>query len=582
MTKIGLILSGGASLGTYTAGAVTELLGALERNRSPEPVQVGVLAGASAGALTAAVAARTLVVNQSLLPWIGKAWIEGMDASLLLRPGRRARSSILDPAPLDEISRALISADPAADDEPSPLLPEVLGLGVTLSNLHGVEYRLTPGYRNDPERSFGTRMFDDWVTFELAGDDDAGTPVWEEIRRAAVASASFPFAFPPRRLDRRGSDYAGSVIAELGEIGMWYTDGGLFNNEPVRLAKRLVVSSGQEDDDWLFIFIDPSLQAGPLGTPAESAGHPGSVADMAGLLSRALLGQGSSKDWIRANRTNDRLAILDSLVDCLPEIADSLTDPEAFDLGRTVGELAEAVCERRLARGGRRGSAAARSGTGGGGEDPVLELLDESLGRIERRYADVLSRAGSRAARSRLAKLIFLIEAAGGLDDKEPLPLYLIAPPERLAGDSLGNFGGMFRREWREADFRAGRRDARRLIETGLNDIIRYEPDADAAYAVPELDVSMTALSPAQRGRLEEAVQSRGDERDRALRQELGARRQPRALSRRTLRLRLEARPPAVGSPPGAGGAGSGHLSRPGQRRPLRFAPVIPPGSAGP
>ena len=510
MMKIGLILSGGASLGTYTAGAVTELLGALERNRNRESVQVGVLAGASAGALTAAVAARALVVNPSLVPWIGKAWIEGMDAALLLRPGRTARSSILDPAPLDEISRALISADPAADDGPSSLLPEALGLGVTLSNLHGIEYRLTPGYRNQPERSFGTRLFDDWVAFELDREDTAGAPVWEEIRRAAVASASFPFAFPPRRLDRRGSDFSGSVIAELSEIAMWYTDGGLFNNEPVRLAKRLVVSSGQEDDDWRFIFIDPALQAGTGSASVEprSRSGPSSAADLAALLSRALLGQGSSKDWIRANRTNERLAILDSLVDRLPEIADSLTDPEAFDLGRTVGELAEGVCERRLACGGPRGRGVARSGAVSGGEDPVLELLEENLERIEHRYADVLSRASSRAARSRLAKFIFLMEAAGGLDDKEPLPLYLVAPSERLAGDFLGNFGGMFNREWREADFRAGRRDARDLIRTALDDVIVYEPDADSEYAVPELDPSLTALGPAQRGRLEEAVES--------------------------------------------------------------------------
>jgi predicted acylesterase/phospholipase RssA len=506
MMKIGLILSGGASLGTYTAGAVTELLAALGRNRNREPVQVGVLAGASAGALTAAVAARALVVDPNLLPWIGKAWIEGMDASLLLRSSRATRTSLLDADVLDEISRALVTADPAADDEPSPLLADTLGLGLTLSNLHGVEYELLQGYLNRSEQSFGTRMFDDWISFELDRDDAAGAAVWDEIRRAAVASASFPFAFPPRRLDRRGSDYAGSVLAELGDIGMWYTDGGLFNNEPVRLAKRLVVRSGQEDDDWRFIFVDPSLQAGPVGEPsAIPEAGPRSAVDVAGLLSRAFLGQGSSKDWIRANRTNERLVILDSIVEWLPEIADSLTDPDAFELGRTVGELAEGVCERRLACGGR-GSAG--RATEAGGADPVLELLEESLDRIERRYPDVLSQVGTRAARSRLSKLIFLIEAAGGLDDKEPLPLYLVAPPDRLAGDFLGNFGGIFRREWREADFRAGRRDARDLIESGLHDVISYEPDPDAAYAVPELDASMAALSSAQRGRLEELVES--------------------------------------------------------------------------
>jgi hypothetical protein len=200
-------------------------------------------------------------------------------------------------------------------------------------------------------------------------------------------------------------------------------------------------------------------------------------------------------------------------VEWLPEIADSLTDPEAFELGRTVGELAEGVCERRLACGGRaeRSAAAAGLTNPAGGDDPVLGLLDESLARIERRYPEVLARVTSRAARSRLAKLIFLIEAAGSLDDKEPLSLYLVAPRERLAGDFMGSFGGMFRREWRDADFRAGRRDARSLLETALGDVVSYEPDSDDAYAVPDLDTSMAALSSGQRRRLEEHIETMVD-----------------------------------------------------------------------
>ncbi len=506
MTKIALILSGGGSLGTYTAGAVTELLLGFAGNRSGATVRIGALAGASSGALTAALAARALVVNPNLVPWIGTAWIRGMDADVLLG-GNRSRSSLLDAAVLEEMSRVLITAGPASDDEPSPVLAEPLELGITLSSLHGIDYELRYGFQNRPERSFGTRMFDDWAAFELSPADVAGAPIWEEIRQAAVASASFPFAFPPRRLQRRGSHFRGSVLEDLGDIDLWYTDGGLFNNEPVRLAKRLVARAGSEDDDWRFVFVDPTLRDPPTGDVADAAA-PDAAVQVGSLVARALLGQGSAKDWIRANRTNERLAILDSLVDRLPEIADSLTDPEAFELGRSVGEMAENVCEWRLVCG------AGRSRRGNGraeGSDPVLELLEESLGRIERRYARVLARVGSRAARSRLAKLIFLIEAAGGLGDKEELPLYLIAPNKRLAGDFLGNFGGLFSREWREADYRAGRRDARRLLETSLADIVEYEAADEAEYEVPEIVGSIDALRPEQRRRLEKLIEGEVD-----------------------------------------------------------------------
>jgi hypothetical protein len=258
---------------------------------------------------------------------------------------------------------------------------------------------------------------------------------------------------------------------------------------------------------WRFVFVDPTLRDSPAGEVVEGVA-PGSAVQVASLVSRALLGQGSAKDWIRANRTNERLAILDSLVDRLPEIADSLTDPEAFELGRSVGEMAESVCEWRLVCGGGRSR---RAGGPAEGTDPVLELLEESLERIERRYSHVLARVSSRAARSRLAKLIFLIEAAGGLDDKEELPLYLVAPGRRLAGDFLGNFGGLFSREWREADYRAGRRDAKRLLETSLADLVQYEPDDEAEYEVPEMAGSVEALVPDQRRRLESLIEREVD-----------------------------------------------------------------------
>ena len=496
MTNIALILSGGASLGAYTGGAVTELFRAFEGNRHGSNVRVGVITGSSSGALTAALAARALIVNPSLLPWVERAWIDGMDASIFMNPRPDKRSSILDGAALEEMSRALITADPASDDRPSPLLGDSLQLGITLSNLHGVRYELGYSFRNSPERSFGTRLFDDWIGFGLSRDDGARAPVWEEIRRAAVASASFPFAFPPRLLRRDASDFPGAVLpAGSTDMDMWYTDGGLFNNEPVALAKRLADGSPHSGGDWRYLLVDPFLrETAEAGKPPPA--EPRSAVQVAGLLAGALLGQGGAKDWIRANRTNERLEILHSLVDRLPEIAESLTDPEAFELGRLVGELAERVCDRRVP-----------SGSDGG--DPVLELLEEHIGRIQARYPEVLGRVETRAARSRLAKLIFLIEAAGGLDDKESMPFYLVAPTGGLAGDFLGNFGGLFSREWREADFRAGRRDARRVIESALGDVISYEADEEAAYQVPELDASYDALSPAQRRTFEDLIEAR-------------------------------------------------------------------------
>jgi hypothetical protein len=121
-----------------------------------------------------------------------------------------------------------------------------------------------------------------------------------------------------------------------------------------------------------------------------------------------------------------------------------------------------------------------------------MDLIDSSLERIEadERLAPILARASSRSGRTRLAKLIYVLQAACapatgeaaaiGLDG-----LVMIAPddPKSLACRSLGSLGGFLSQEWREADFRAGRRDARDAILGSLGEWIDYEPDDAEAYS---------------------------------------------------------------------------------------------------
>ena len=94
MTKIALVLGGGVSLGSYIGGAISELLHAIQTNslRSDGgPVRVHVITGTSAGAINAALAARSLAVNAELLPWIEKAWVDVASAEHLLNPNRADR-----------------------------------------------------------------------------------------------------------------------------------------------------------------------------------------------------------------------------------------------------------------------------------------------------------------------------------------------------------------------------------------------------------------------------------------------------------------------------------------------------------
>jgi hypothetical protein len=508
MTRIALVLGGGASLGSYIGGAVSEILRALEGNRRSDGVVIDVVTGTSAGALNAALVARCLKVNRHVLPWIERAWVDAADASVLLDPARPRREGWLDVTVLEELARGLVAAPPCSDDEPSPAGGESLRIGFSLANLYGVSYDRRYRFLNEPERTFGMRVHRDEISFEVGARDRAASPVWGEIADASVASASFPFAFPPRRLDRRRSDYPAAQLpgGPEGRIDMWYLDGGLFDNAPLGLARDLVERrADHRAEDRRYLFVEPSLERVSTAGISDN-GPPDTLGGMAAALARAVLGQGAARDWQTANRINERLEILHSLVDRLPDLAPELSDPGALVLGRYIGELAEQVAEARVA-GDDSGDATSA--------DPAVDYLDAAVRRIgaDPAYSSAMARADSRAARARLAKLVFVLEAAAGLEEKDILPLHLVAPAGEgaLAGDFLGNFGGFFNREWRANDFRAGRRDARKVIEETLSDVISYDPGEDAEYRVEALEPNFEAIPAAGKVRLRALVDGEAD-----------------------------------------------------------------------
>lgn len=511
MTKIALVLGGGVSLGAYTGGAVSEILRALTANNlqsGGSQARIHVIAGTSAGALNAALAARCLAVNQELLPWIHSAWVDAADAAHLLNPNRSDRSAWLDTSALDELTRALITADPATDDSYSSAAGDPLRVGVTLANLRGVRYDIPYGFLNVPNRSFGTRLHDDSLVVELTRNAQAGAPIWETLRQAALASSAFPFAFPIRSLTRTAADYPGATLPGANDdVTMWYADGGLFDTAPLGLAKRMVERDADfRSDDWRYILVEPTLRSSPQNGTTSIADAPRATLDLAADLTRAVLGQGAAQDWVRANRVNARLEVLSALVERLPELNDRLHDPEEVGLGRRIGELAERVSEMQVALDPDQAA----------GADSADAYLDEQLNRIESddRYSGALAEADSRPGRSRLAKLIFLLESASGVCGKDILKLYLVAPATsgELSGDFLGNFGGFLNREWRANDFRAGRRDARRLLEESLSDVVSYDPSGDEDYQVNVIEPSWESIPMSARRQFTSALDAEVDQ----------------------------------------------------------------------
>ena len=100
--KIGIIMSGAVSLGSFEAGVITELFWAIDQKNKEirdgkevilkdnviefkvNKFEVDVITGASAGSLTAALAASIVMNDYTKINNLSKAWVDDADIAKLL------------------------------------------------------------------------------------------------------------------------------------------------------------------------------------------------------------------------------------------------------------------------------------------------------------------------------------------------------------------------------------------------------------------------------------------------------------------------------------------------------------------
>src|SRR5205814_2023540 len=104
--KVAVVLSGGASFGTYIAGALDELMVAIAHSGEYE---VDIIAGSSAGGITSALLAHGLLYRGGTTA-MREVWIEKMDIVGMLAPQLYDEPfSLLNIHPLLREAQALIS-----------------------------------------------------------------------------------------------------------------------------------------------------------------------------------------------------------------------------------------------------------------------------------------------------------------------------------------------------------------------------------------------------------------------------------------------------------------------------------------
>jgi Patatin-like phospholipase len=464
--KVSITIAGAVSLGSYEAGVVYEVLDAIRQHNAwaaqngveDQRIEIDVLTGASAGGMTAAIVARYMLLqgNSLLDPYnnpMFNAWVKDIDIVGLLQRGKDEdlTHSILSSECVETISRRYLTPTPLGNPLPTPhpALPAdgQIRLGLALSNLNGVDYA-----RNTMSggQFTYTRHADQYlISLDRSHGDD---PIaWETIRATAVSCGAFPFAFSVQDLVRNITDFMESpyLVKSLWggshSTSFCYTDGGVFQNEPLGMAKNIVeeLPNGHLNATrrgYLFIAPQPKASDVLAGFNKASANYKETIFHLIG----AIMGQAQFQDWARAEDVNDRIALLNERAGELKQLfqAGTLTSAQTTPITSTLLPMFFQ---------GAPADAAAR--------------LTAARVQLSRQYAQEYSSFPNPALAAAWLDAVLLLELAADLHEKEEMYIYdFIADPRLLAGGALYAFTGFFDFAYRKHDYDYGRSIAQSQI----------------------------------------------------------------------------------------------------------------------
>jgi len=478
--KLAITISGAVSLGSYESGVVFEVLDALSQhnqwadaNHLPdERIEIDVLTGASAGGMTVAMVAQRLLydgpaMSQAYDNPLYNAWVASVDIEGLLArdPQEDVTHSVLSSDFVIGISESSLLAryqdpsqgPPAAQPHPALASERKLQLGLALSNLNGVDY-----YRSTLSggQFIYTRHEDQFVTQIDQIQDDRAEP-WERVRAMAVACGAFPMAFRVQDLVRNIVEYTSpylvrSVWGGKPSTTFTYTDGGVFQNEPLGMAKNLVenVPGGRlnaTQRGYLFIAPKPKRSEEVKNSPDPTSGFSAANADYKVLASRladSVIGQSEFQDWSVAEGYNDQLLLLDERAAELQKlfVTGALTPA-------VTCPVSDALLKAFFAENNQTTAAS-------------LAGLAAARAQLRRQYATEYAQfAAQPAVADAWLDTVLVLELAARLHEKEEMLIYDFVPvPEQLASNGLLAFAGFFDIRYRKHDYDYGRSVAQQQL----------------------------------------------------------------------------------------------------------------------
>jgi predicted acylesterase/phospholipase RssA len=452
--RLAIVISGAVSLGAYEAGVLYEVLRGLENHNtdpatSPEQrIVIDVLSGASAGGMTAAITSRTLLFNAGALanaydnPFYNP-WVRDIDLLPLLelREGEDPAFSMLSSALIERISRAYLGAPATAHASRS--IGTELRLGLAMSNLNGVDYGVQ---QRDGETFEYTRFQDEFL--RKLDHQSRGGDLWDQIRRAAVACGAFPFAFRVQELLRLRSEYGPNFIDPGRPLRFAYADGGIFQNEPLGLAKRLVneIDRHLNVESRFYLYVSPDTKSSQV--TADFTADKATMLKTLGQLIHSIFAQGRFQDWIQTETINDEVALFNKRAWQLKDVLIS----GAIKPGQ-LEPAATALLPLLV---------------------PEPQQRSDDLARLKSQFAEEYTQLASHFAGPQVADVwlaaIMVLEASAGLRNRDTMTIYTItATPEETGGELLFSFADFFEEKMRRYDYDLGRIKAQAWLNSHAN-----------------------------------------------------------------------------------------------------------------
>lgn len=474
--KLAITISGAVSLGSYESGVAFELLDAIAQhnqwadanNQPNQRIEIDVLTGASAGGMTAAILAQRLLfdglsMGQPYNNPLYNAWVSTVDIVGLL-----ARDST------EDVTHSLLSSNfvvgisetyllgryknqpqppPVPQPHPSLSSDRKLHLGLALSNLNGVDYdrsTLSGG-------KFTYTRHEDQFVCEIDQTSDDRQQVWDTIRAAAVACGAFPVAFRVQDLVRNIVEYTSPWLDPTAwnhqaSTTFTYTDGGVFQNEPLGMAKNLVeqVPGGRLNADqrgYLFVAPKQKSSGAAKNSPDPDPTVPyfdAAVANyklLASRLADSVIGQSEFQDWSVAEGYNDQLILLDERAGELQRLFLSGTLTPGITL-----PVSDVLLKSFFAAGNQMTQAS-------------VSDLNAARTQLRQQYAREYAQfSGQTALADAWLDTVLVLERAARLHEKEEMLIYdFVAEPKLLASSGLMAFAGFFDVSYRKHDYDYGR-----------------------------------------------------------------------------------------------------------------------------